>query len=79
MIPVNRVKFKPFLASGGQGGSFRQRWQVQVTGAGEEMENILRNKTTSNRVGAPHPRPPGPVKHLQKLLLSYNLNQLVDR
>jgi len=35
-------------------------WQVQVTGAGEEMENILRNKTTSNRVGAPHPRPPGP-------------------
>jgi len=42
---------------------------VQVTGADEEMGKILRNNTTSNREGAPHPCPPGPVKHLQKLFI----------
>jgi len=48
------------LPPAARGTLFYQRWQVQVTGAGEEMGKILRNKTTSNRVGAPHPRPPGP-------------------
>ena len=47
-------------ASGNQGGAFCQTWQVQVTGAGEEKENILRNNTTSKGVGAPHPCPLAP-------------------
>jgi hypothetical protein len=42
---------------------------VQVTGAGEEIRNIIISKTTSKRVGAPHPCPPGPVKHPQNFLL----------
>jgi zinc protease len=43
---------------------FFQRRQVQVTSAGEEMKNILRNNTTSDRAGAPHHRPWTPQNFL---------------
>jgi hypothetical protein len=48
-----------------RGAFFCQWWQVQVTGEGEEMKNIIKNKTTSNR----SPMPWGSLDPLKNFLL----------
>jgi hypothetical protein len=51
------------FASGGQGGAFLPK----VTGAGGIIENILSNKSISNR----SPMPWGPLNPPQKLLIIF--------
>jgi len=48
-----------------RGALFCQRWQVQVTGAGEELENNIKKEANLNR----SPMPWGPLDPPQKFLI----------
>ena len=54
-----------FFASGGQGVLFCQRCQVQVTGAGEKLENDIKKEAKFNR----SPMPWGPLDPRKNFLL----------
>jgi len=53
------------LPPAARGALFCQRWQVQVTGEGEELKNDIKIEANFNR----SPMPWGPLDPPQKLLI----------